>query len=97
MKTILKIAITFSFITLSSCNLLEGDGVVNPNVDENTYLSFPHPMESWVNGAERSLAIAVGDYTQLLEILSDNYYNNYSRSSNVFDAPKLLKIGRAHV
>ena len=90
MKTIIKIAITFSFITLSSCNLLEGDGVVNPNVDENTYLSFPHPMESWVNGAERSLAIAVGDYTQLLEILSDNYYNNYSRSSNVFDAPKLL-------
>ena len=92
MKSIRNVMIIMatSLAVLSSCDLLQGEGVVNPNVDEGKFLDFPHPMEAWVSGAERSMALAVGDYVQLMEILSDNYYNNYSRSSNVFDAPKLL-------
>lgn len=76
--------------SLSSCDLLQGDGNSDPNVNEDDFLNSANAMRSWVAGTELQLAQAVGSYTQLLEILSDNYYNNYSRSSNVFDQPQLL-------
>ena len=75
---------------LGSCDLLQSEGTVNPNVDENSFLNSPNAMQSWVNGTEKNFALAIGSYCQLMEILSDNYHNNYSRSSNVFDIPQLL-------
>lgn len=83
------IAIAFAFL-LSSCDLLQGDGNSDPNVNEDDFLNSSNAMKAWVAGCELQLSQAVGSYTQLLEILSDNYYNNYSRSSNVFDQPQLL-------
>lgn len=32
----------------------------------------------------------MSDFVELMEILSDNYFNNYTRSSKVFDIPRLL-------
>lgn len=93
MKAIQYIIITtIAAVTVmfSSCDLLQNDGTVNPNVDEEAFLNSPNAMQSWVNGTEKSFALAIGEYCQLMEILSDNYHNNYSRSSNVFDIPQLL-------
>lgn len=47
-------------------------------------------MSTWVNGANRSFATIIGTYVELIEILSDNYFNNYSQSSKVFDFPTIL-------
>lgn len=75
---------------LSSCDLMQGDGDNDPNVNEETFLKSESAMQNWVNGSEMQLARAVGQYSQLLEILSDDYYNQYSRSSSTFDKPSLL-------
>ena len=77
-------------LLLSSCDLVSPDEIVNPNVDESTFLRSDNPMETWVNGTEKELALHLSDFVELMEILSDNYFNNYTRSSKVFDIPQLL-------
>ena len=77
-------------LLLGSCDLVSPDEIVNPNVDESAFLHSDNPMETWVNGTEKELALHVSDFVQLMEILSDNYFNNYTRSSKVFDIPQLL-------
>ena len=80
----------FFFLSLNSCDLLLPDGIVNPNVSDDTFLESDNAMQAWVNGANRSFAEAMGNYCMLMEILSDNYFNNYSRTSQVFDMPRIL-------
>ena len=80
----------FACLSLSSCDLLLPGSIVNPNVSDDTFLESDNAMQAWVNGANRSFAVAMGNYCMLMEILSDNYFNNYSRSSQVFDIPRIL-------
>ena len=75
---------------LGSCDLVEPDEIINPNVDEEAFLHSDNPMETWVNGTEKEFALHMSDFVELMEILSDNYFNNYTRSSKVFDVPQLL-------
>lgn len=75
---------------LTGCDLLKPDDVINPNVDEDTFLHTDNAMQTWVNGTEKEFALHISDYVELMEILSDNYFNNYSRSSKEFDRPRLL-------
>jgi tetratricopeptide (TPR) repeat protein len=77
-------------ISLTSCELLQPDDIINPNVDEETFLKSPNAMQSWVNGANKSFATSISSYVELAEILSDNYFNNYTQSSKVFDIPRVL-------
>lgn len=90
MKTKKYILIVVSAVICSSCELLQPKEIINPNVDEETFLKTPNAMSTWVNGANRSFATIIGTYVELLEIMSDNYYNNYSMSSKVFDYPTIL-------
>ena len=84
------IPIMMAVALLGSCDLLTPDEIINPNVDESTFLRSDNPMETWVNGAEKEFALHMSDFVELMEILSDNYFNNYTRSSKVFDVPQLL-------
>ena len=77
-------------LLMGSCDLVSPDEIINPNVDESTFLHSDQPMETWVNGTEKELALHMSDFVELMEILSDNYFNNYTRSSKVFDIPQLL-------
>ena len=54
----------------SSCELLQPNEIINPNVDEDTFLKTPNAMSTWVNGANRSFATIIGSYVELTEILS---------------------------
>ena len=75
---------------MASCDLVSPEEIINPNVDEDAFLNSDNPMETWVNGTEKEFAIHISDFVELMEILSDNYFNNYTRSSKVFDIPQLL-------
>ncbi|MCR4854192.1 MAG: hypothetical protein K5893_11445 [Prevotella sp.] len=90
MKTFRYIMMGMAVGLLSSCDLVKPDEIVNPNVDEDAFLSSDNPMETWVNGTEKQFALHMSDFVELMEILSDNYFNNYTRSSKVFDIPRLL-------
>ena len=77
-------------LLMASCDLVTPDNIINPNVDEEAFLDSDNPMETWVNGTEKEFALRMSDFVELMEILSDNYFNNYTRSSKVFDIPQLL-------
>ena len=79
----------FLVLSLSSCSLIEPGDTQSPNVTDDTFLGQPNAMHTWVNGVRKNFAECMGDYAQLMEILSDNYYNNYTRSNRVFDVPEL--------
>lgn len=89
MKNLKYIPIVMALM-LTSCDLVTPDDIINPNVDETAFLNSDNPMETWVNGTEKELALHMSDFVELMEILSDNYFNNYTRSSKVFDIPQLL-------
>mgnify|MGYP000423501763 CR=1 FL=1 len=36
----------------SSCELLQPNEIINPNVDEDTFLKTPNAMSTWVNGSQ---------------------------------------------
>ncbi|MBM6991727.1 MAG: tetratricopeptide repeat protein [Prevotella sp.] len=82
--------IAASILSLSSCSLVEPGDIVNPNVDEDAFVHSTGAMATWVNGTQQKFAVNIGYWCQMVEILSDNYFNNYTRSSNVFDIPRIL-------
>ncbi|GGH69809.1 tetratricopeptide (TPR) repeat protein [Filimonas zeae] len=67
---------------LSSC-------VKNPNLTEEAYLSKPDAAKSWAQGLRRQLALTMNGIVVNVEIASDNYFNNYTQYSKVFDVPQM--------
>ena len=55
-------------LSCASCELLQPNDIINPNVDEKTFLQTPNAMSTWVNGANRSFATIIGTYVELIEI-----------------------------
>ncbi|MDR2118203.1 MAG: hypothetical protein LBP25_01515 [Tannerellaceae bacterium] len=90
MKTIKFFIIAVIMTGITACELLQPDDIINPNVDEDAFLQSPNAMQSWVNGTNKSFAASISSYIELTEILSDNYFNNYTQSSKVFDIPRIL-------
>ncbi|UGU16457.1 tetratricopeptide repeat protein [Sinomicrobium kalidii] len=63
--------------------------VENPNVTEDIYLENPNSVRSWVAGLKRQLAVTANTVNVNVAITSDNYFNNYSQYSKVFDIPQI--------
>lgn len=76
-------------LALASCDLLSPADVENPNVVVDDFVSSPDAMKAWVNGTQSALAVGVSCFVENNELLSDNYYNNYTRSSKTFDKPEI--------
>ena len=74
------------------CALLISSCVENPNVTEEVYLSNPNATSSWITGLKRQLAITTNTVNINVAITSDNYFNNYSQYSKVFDALQISFI-----
>lgn len=74
---------------LCSCDLVEPGDIENPNVSEDDFLSNPGAMKSWVNGAQKTFATNLSEFITRDELISDNYFNNYTRLSNILDKPSL--------
>ena len=73
-------------ILFHSCELTE---VTNPYVTEDRFLSGFQTIETWMNGVRRQASVTVGRIVEFTEIASDNYFNNYTQSSKVFDTPEI--------
>lgn len=65
-------------LTLVSC-------VDNPYVTEDDYLNKPNAGHSWIIGLQKQLALTTNVIVINTEITSDNYFNNYTQYSKVFD------------
>ncbi len=84
-KSIAYIAV-LAGATLSGCELTE---VINPNVTDEVYLQTPNSSRTWVNGLRRQLASTMNQVVVSTELVSDNYFNNRTLSSKVFDIPQI--------
>lgn len=87
----MKLQYIISFILVTS--LLMGcglDAVQNPNVTTDNFVDSPGAAKTWVNGARVEMANSVGTISELTELTSDNYYNNRTLTSTVFDIPQIL-------
>lgn len=89
MKKILLYVTTAALFLLTGCELIQPQDIVNPNVDEDNYLNSYDAMAPWRNGLERDFATSISTFVELTELVSDNYFNNYTQSSKVFDIPQI--------
>lgn len=76
-------------ILLSGIVALDSCSVLNPNVTEPGFLANPNAASSWVTGLRRQLALTMNQVVVSSELVSDNYYNNRTLSSKVFDIPQI--------
>lgn len=82
--TIVFVSMLFS---VNSCGL---DAVENPNVTTEKFVDSPQAANTWVNGARVEMANSLGVIVELTELTTDNYFNNRTLSSKVFDIPQIV-------
>ena len=85
MKTFKNILYT----TLLVPALLSGCKVENPNITDDVYLTTPEVTKTWLNGMRRQFALTINQAVVSSELVSDNYFNNRTLSSKVFDIPQI--------
>ncbi len=73
-------------LMLGSCELFE---VENPNLSEDRFLGSGNSAVEWTDGMRRQMSVMVASNTEFTELVSDNYFNNYTSSSKVFDIPQI--------
>lgn len=71
---------------MGSCELTE---VTNPYVTEDRFIPSFQSLQTWLNGVRRQASTTVGTVVEFSELVSDNYFNNYTQSSKVFDDPQI--------
>lgn len=76
----------FLVLGLQACELTE---VSNPNITDDNYINTPGATSSWRQGLQRQLALTLNQVVVGTELVSDNYFNNRTLSSKVFDIPQI--------
>jgi len=85
MKYTLYIIMVWAGMLFCSCELLTPAEVENPNVEESAFAQSPGAMSAWVNGTNANFAVALAKFAELTGLLSDDLFNNSSRSSKTYD------------
>lgn len=86
-RIIYSIVLVCIFFSFNGCGL---DAVENPNVTTDKFIESPQAANTWVNGARVEMANGLGVIVELTELTSDNYFNNRTLSSKVFDIPQIV-------
>lgn len=77
------------FIAVLACTFLFGCKVDNPNITDEVYLTTTNVSTTWLTGLRRQMALTLNQVIVNTELVSDNYYNNRTLSSKVFDIPQI--------
>lgn len=83
MKKIFQYSIIILLLGSTACNVL------NPNITDEVYVGNPGATSSWMNGLRRQMALTMNQVVVSTELVSDNYFNNRTLSSKVFDIPQI--------
>ena len=85
----LALAAVLGAAALAGCDQFSPTDVKNPNLTDEDFLKTPNAAAAWVRGVERQFLTTLNTFISNSEIMSDNYYNNYTTGSKVFDTPRL--------
>lgn len=87
MKISQIISLAIIALMFQSCGL---DAIENPNVTTDKFVNTPQAAATWINGAKTEMASSLSVIVELTELTSDNYFNNRTLSSKVFDIPQIV-------
>jgi tetratricopeptide (TPR) repeat protein len=75
LRLLLLTALVSPLLTLGGCDLLDTTNVENPDVTQETALQNPDPLERWVNGMDKQMAITLNEVLEMSSTATDNYVN----------------------
>lgn len=70
---------------LVSCDAFKPTDVVNPNITDKQFIGTPGAGAAWVLGTQRQFLLTYNQVVQNAELVSDNYFNNYTTNNQLFD------------
>lgn len=79
-------------VTIAGCNAFTPTEVRNPNLTDDQFLKTPAAGASWLRGTQRQLLATLNNVISNVEIVSDNYFNNYTTFNNQFDQPRITYL-----
>ncbi|WP_337171868.1 hypothetical protein [Gemmatimonas aurantiaca] len=74
-------------LVIGGCNAFTPTEVRNPNLTDEDFLRTPAAGVTWLRGTQRQFLITLNTVVQNSEIVSDNYFNNYTTNNQQFDQP----------
>lgn len=85
-----KVVTVFSFLLLGTlgltgCDLLDSQNVQNPQLTEDQGLSNPNPLQRWMAGLDRQMAITLNNTVIWTSIATDNYVNTQTFFNQAVD------------
>ena len=85
-----KVVTVFSFLLLATlgltgCDLLDSQNVQNPQLTEDQGLSNPNPLQRWMAGLDRQMAITLNNTVIWTSIATDNYVNTQTFFNQAVD------------
>jgi hypothetical protein len=86
------LAPTLAIFTVSACDSFSPTEVRNPNVTDQQFLGTPAAGISWLRGTERQFLLTLNTVVLNAEIISDNYFNNFTTNNQLFDTPSVLYL-----
>ena len=86
------LAPTLAVIIAGACSSFHPTDVKNPNLTDQQFLNTPAAGAAWLRGTQRQFLITLNSVVQNAELVSDNYFNNYTTNNQQFDAPNILYI-----
>ena len=86
------LAPTLAVVVAGACSAFHPTEVKNPNLTDQQFLGTPASGAAWLRGTQRQFLITLNSVVQNGELVSDNYFNNYTTNNQQFDAPNILYI-----
>lgn len=77
---------------LGACGQFTPTEVKNPNLTDDQFLGTPAAGAAWLRGTQRQFLITLNNVVLNSEIMSDNYFNNYTTNNQQFDTPIIAYI-----
>lgn len=74
-------------LAIGGCNAFTPTEVRNPNLTDEDFLRTPAAGVTWLRGTQRQFLTTLNTVVQNSEIVSDNYFNNYTTNNQQFDQP----------
>ncbi|HEX3867518.1 MAG TPA: hypothetical protein VHV78_12235 [Gemmatimonadaceae bacterium] len=75
--------------TVWSCGDLSPTNVKNPNLTAGQFLGTTAAGVTWLYGVQKQFLTTLNIMVQDGELLSDDYYNDYTTNDQLFDAPEI--------
>ncbi len=74
---------------LTNCGDLSPTTVKNPNLTDQQFIGTTDAGHTWLRGIQKQFLTTLNTMVQSSELLSDNYFNNYTTNNQLFDVPEM--------